>query len=222
MNKAADNYTGSNYDEFIALSKVQKTLRNELKPTPFTAEHIKQRGIISEDEYRAQQSLELKKIADEYYRNYITHKLNDINNLDFYNLFDAIEEKYKKNDKENRDKLDLVEKSKRGEIAKMLSADDNFKSMFEAKLITKLLPDYVERNYAGEDKEKALETLTLFSETASYNIIKLINRINAGEVFSFPAPEKKANGIVHNILYGDWFRLNTTFNHSKSRTAVHK
>ena len=168
MNKAADNYTGSNYDEFIALSKVQKTLRNELKPTPFTAEHIKQRGIISEDEYRAQQSLELKKIADEYYRNYITHKLNDINNLDFYNLFDAIEEKYKKNDKENRDKLDLVEKSKRGEIAKMLSADDNFKSMFEAKLITKLLPDYVERNYTGEDKEKALETLALFRGFTTY------------------------------------------------------
>lgn len=46
MNKAADNYTGSNYDEFIALSKVQKTLRNELKPTPFTAEHIKQRMNI--------------------------------------------------------------------------------------------------------------------------------------------------------------------------------
>lgn len=168
MNKAADNYTGSNYDEFIALSKVQKTLRNELKPTPFTAEHIKQRGIISEDEYRAQQSLELKKIADEYYRNYITHKLNDINNLDFYNLFDAIEEKYKKNDKENRDKLDLVEKSKRGEIAKMLSADDNFKSMFEAKLITQLLPVYVEQNYIGEDKEKALETITLFKGFTTY------------------------------------------------------
>lgn len=168
MNKAADNYTGGNYDEFIALSKVQKTLRNELKPTPFTAEHIKQRGIISEDEYRAQQSLELKKIADEYYRNYITHKLNDINNLDFYNLFDAIEEKYKKNDKDNRDKLDLVEKSKRGEIAKLLSADDNFKSMFEAKLITKLLPDYVERNYTGEDKEKALETLALFKGFTTY------------------------------------------------------
>ena len=164
MNKAADNYTGGNYDEFIALSKVQKTLRNELKPTPFTAEHIKQRGIISEDEYRAQQSLELKKIADEYYRNYITHKLNDINNLDFYNLFDAIEEKYKKNDKENRDKLDLVEKSKRGEIAKMLSADDNFKSMFEAKLITKLLPDYVERNYAGAGRRIAAAPILTSAE----------------------------------------------------------
>ena len=185
MNKAADNYTGGNYDEFIALSKVQKTLRNELKPTPFTAEHIKQRGIISEDEYRAQQSLELKKIADEYYRNYITHKLNDINNLDFYNLFDAIEEKYKKNDKENRDKLDLVEKSKRGEIAKLLSADDNFKSMFEAKLITKLLPDYVEQNYIGEDKEKALETIALFKGFTTYftdyfNIRKNMFKENGG------------------------------------------
>lgn len=185
MNKAADNYTGGNYDEFIALSKVQKTLRNELKPTPFTAEHIKQRGIISEDEYRAQQSLELKKIADEYYRNYITHKLNDINNLDFYNLFDAIEEKYKKNDKDNRDKLDLVEKSKRGEIAKLLSADDNFKSMFEAKLITQLLPVYVEQNYIGEDKEKALETIALFKGFTTYftdyfNIRKNMFKENGG------------------------------------------
>lgn len=185
MNKAADNYTGSNYDEFIALSKVQKTLRNELKPTPFTAEHIKQRGIISEDEYRAQQSLELKKIADEYYRNYITHKLNDINNLDFYNLFEAIEEKYKKNDKDNRDKLDLVEKSKRGEIAKLLSADDNFKSMFEAKLITQLLPVYVEQNYIGEDKEKALETIALFKGFTTYftdyfNIRKNMFKENGG------------------------------------------
>lgn len=51
--------------------------------------------------------------------------------MDFYNLFDAIEEKYKKNDKDNRDKLNLMEASKRKEIEKMLSADDNFKSMFE-------------------------------------------------------------------------------------------
>ena len=50
----------------------------------------------------------------------------------------------------------------------MLSADDNFKSMFEAKLITKLLPDYVERNYTGEDKEKALETLALFKGFTTY------------------------------------------------------
>ena len=40
--------------------------------------------------------------------------------------------------------------------------------MFEAKLITKLLPDYVERNYTGEDKEKALETLALFRGFTTY------------------------------------------------------
>ena len=40
--------------------------------------------------------------------------------------------------------------------------------MFEAKLITKLLPDYVERNYTGEDKEKALETLALFKGFTTY------------------------------------------------------
>lgn len=84
-----NNVTGD-FSEFVAISKVQKTLRNELRPTPLTMKHIKQKEIITEDEYKAQQSLELKKIADEYYRNYITHKLNDINNLDFYNLFDAI------------------------------------------------------------------------------------------------------------------------------------
>ena len=93
-----NNVTGD-FSEFVAISKVQKTLRNELRPTPLTMKHIKQKGIITEDEYKTQQSLELKRIADGYYRDYITHKLNDTNNLDFRNLFEAIEEKYKK---ENR------------------------------------------------------------------------------------------------------------------------
>lgn len=179
-----NNVTGD-FSEFVAISKVQKTLRNELRPTPLTMKHIKQKGIITEDEYKTQQSLELKRIADGYYRDYITHKLNDTNNLDFRNLFKAIEEKYKKNDKDNRDKLDLVEKSKRGEIAKLLSADDNFKSMFEAKLITQLLPVYVEQNYIGEDKEKALETIALFKGFTTYftdyfNIRKNMFKENGG------------------------------------------
>lgn len=179
-----NNVTGD-FSEFVAISKVQKTLRNELRPTPLTMKHIKQKGIITEDEYKTQQSLELKRIADGYYRDYITHKLNDTNNLDFRNLFETIEEKYKKNDKDNRDKLDLVEKSKRGEIAKLLSADDNFKSMFEAKLITQLLPVYVEQNYIGEDKEKALETIALFKGFTTYftdyfNIRKNMFKENGG------------------------------------------
>lgn len=179
-----NNVTGD-FSEFVAISKVQKTLRNELRPTPLTMKHIKQKGIITEDEYKTQQSLELKRIADGYYRDYITYKLNDTNNLDFRNLFEAIEEKYKKNDKDNRDKLDLVEKSKRGEIDKLLSADDNFKSMFEAKLITQLLPVYVEQNYIGEDKEKALETIALFKGFTTYftdyfNIRKNMFKENGG------------------------------------------
>ena len=179
-----NNVTGD-FSEFVAISKVQKTLRNELRPTPVTMKHIKQKEIITEDEYKAQQSLELKRIADGYYRDYITHKLNDINNLDFRNLFEAIEEKYKKNDKDNRDKLNLMEASKRKEIEKMLSADDNFKSMFEAKLITQLLPVYVEQNYIGEDKEKALETIALFKGFTTYftdyfNIRKNMFKENGG------------------------------------------
>lgn len=179
-----NNVTGD-FSEFVAISKVQKTLRNELRPTPVTMKHIKQKEIITEDEYKAQQSLELKRIADGYYRDYITHKLNDINNLDFRNLFEAIEEKYKKNDKDNRDKLNLMEASKCKEIEKMLSADDNFKSMFEAKLITQLLPVYVEQNYIGEDKEKALETIALFKGFTTYftdyfNIRKNMFKENGG------------------------------------------
>ena len=79
----------------------------------------------------------------------------------------------------------MVEKSKRGEIAKLLSADDNFKSMFEAKLITQLLPVYVEQNYIGEDKEKALETIALFKGFTTYftdyfNIRKNMFKENGG------------------------------------------
>lgn len=35
-----NNVTGD-FSEFVAISKVQKTLRNELRPTPLTMKHIK-------------------------------------------------------------------------------------------------------------------------------------------------------------------------------------
>lgn len=57
--------------------------------------------------------------------------------------------------------------------------------MFEAKLITQLLPVYVEQNYIGEDKEKALETIALFKGFTTYftdyfNIRKNMFKENGG------------------------------------------
>ncbi|MFV0439955.1 MAG: hypothetical protein ACK5LV_01510 [Lachnospirales bacterium] len=53
------------YDDFINKYKLAKTLRFELVPIGKTLENIEEKGFISEDETRAEDYVEMKKIIDE-------------------------------------------------------------------------------------------------------------------------------------------------------------
>ena len=48
------------YREFVGVTPVAKTLRNELRPVGHTQEHIIQNGLIQEDELRQEKSTELE------------------------------------------------------------------------------------------------------------------------------------------------------------------
>ena len=48
------------YREFVGITPVAKTLRNELRPVGHTQEHIIQNGLIQEDELRQEKSTELE------------------------------------------------------------------------------------------------------------------------------------------------------------------
>ena len=48
------------YREFVGVTPVAKTLRNELRPIGHTQEHIIHNGLIQEDELRQEKSTELE------------------------------------------------------------------------------------------------------------------------------------------------------------------
>ena len=78
------------YREFVGVTPVAKTLRNELRPVGHTQEHIIQNGLIQEDELRQEKSTELKNIMDDYYREYIDKSLSGLTDLDFTLLFELM------------------------------------------------------------------------------------------------------------------------------------
>ena len=60
----------NNFQNFIGISSLQKTLGNALIPTETTQQFIVKNGIIKEDELRGENRQILKDIMDDYYRGY--------------------------------------------------------------------------------------------------------------------------------------------------------
>ena len=54
-----------NFQEFMGVSPLQKTLRNELIPTETTKKNITQLDLLTEDEIRAQNREKLKEMMDD-------------------------------------------------------------------------------------------------------------------------------------------------------------
>ncbi len=94
----------TNLADFTGKYQLSKTLRFELKPVGKTLEHIQAKGLISEDEQRADSYQKMKKTIDGFHKYFIelamsTVKLTKLEA--FHELFNANperkkEESYKK------------------------------------------------------------------------------------------------------------------------------
>ena len=134
------------FTETIGTSSIAKTMRNSLVPTESTKRNIEKNGIIIDDQLRAEKRQQLKEIMDEYYRAYIDSKLSNValtRTIDWKELFQAIENNYKQNTTKTKNELEKKQKEKRAEIYKILSDDDEFKQLFNAKLLTNILPEFI-------------------------------------------------------------------------------
>ena len=152
------------FTETIGTSSIAKTMRNSLVPTESTKRNIEKNGIIIDDQLRAEKRQQLKEIMDEYYRTYIDNKLSNValtRTIDWKELFQAIEDNYKQNTTKTKNELEKKQKEKRAEIYKILSDDEEFKQLFNAKLLTNILPEFI-KNQNIDNEEKVRE----FSEKA--------------------------------------------------------
>ena len=157
----------NNFQNFIGISSLQKTLRNALIPTETTQQFIVKNGIIKEDELRGENRQILKDIMDDYYRGFISETLSSIDDIDWTSLFEKMEIQLKHGD--NKDTLIKEQAEKRKAIYKKFADDDRFKNMFSAKLISDILPEFVihNNNYSASEKEEKTQVIKLFSRFAT-------------------------------------------------------
>lgn len=157
----------NNFQNFIGISSLQKTLGNALIPTETTQQFIVKNGIIKEDELRGENRQILKDIMDDYYRGFISETLSSIDDIDWTSLFEKMEIQLKHGD--NKDTLIKEQAEKRKAIYKKFADDDRFKNMFSAKLISDILPEFVihNNNYSASEKEEKTQVIKLFSRFAT-------------------------------------------------------
>ena len=154
-------------EDFIGKESLSKTLRNALIPTESTKIHMEEMGVIRDDELRAEKQQELKEIMDDYYRTFIEEKLGQIQGIQWNSLFQKMEETME--DISVRKDLDKIQNEKRKEICCYFTSDKRFKDLFNAKLITDILPNFIKDNkeYTEEEKAEKEQTRVLFQRFAT-------------------------------------------------------
>ena len=59
------------YKDYVRQYSISKTLRFELRPQGRTQEYIEKHGILDEDEARAESYAKVKKVIDEYHKQFM-------------------------------------------------------------------------------------------------------------------------------------------------------
>ena len=130
---------------FTNLYSLSKTIKFELKPEGKTLEFINKNGLLAQDEHRADSYIKVKKIIDEYHKEFI-----DISLRDFKLKYDDIEAYFSyyviKNKEENQKKAFAnIQTSLRKQIASCLK-DNDLGRLFGKELIKEDLINFVKTN----------------------------------------------------------------------------
>ena len=130
-----------NYSDFRNQYAVSKTLRFELKPINETADHMAK--ILEEDEHRAESYKKVKKLIDEYHKQFIEKILGKmVLPMDLLEKYAAY---YRKNKREESEVAEfrLIQKKLRKHIVDCFSKDEIFKILDKKELIRDEMPAFL-------------------------------------------------------------------------------
>lgn len=145
------------FKEFIGQYSLNKTLRFELRPQGRTQEYIEARGMIGEDEVRAEDYKIVKKAIDEYHKQFMERSLKELQ-FDDLEGYCSLLSKTDRTEKEDRE-LEKREDKLRKQVVDCFKSDEKFKLLFNSMLITDELPVFV-----SDDKTKnALKNFEKFT-----------------------------------------------------------
>lgn len=155
----------ANFENFTNLYSISKTLRFELRPDEKTQENIKKHGLLQEDTHRADSYKKVKKIIDEYHKDFIEKSLSScVLKIESDGKKDSLQEYcelYKKKDKSDSDKkaLEKIQEQLRKQIVKSFSDRDEFKKITKKELITDLISGFLD----NENKRELVEEFKSFT-----------------------------------------------------------
>lgn len=180
-------------NELTGLYSLSKTLRFELKPVGKTLEHIESKGLIAQDEKRAEEYKKVKDIIDRYHKNFITMCLG---NFEFEQ--NSLEKYMELAEDSNRDEkaFDEIKKVLRKQIVEAFKKGGSYSDLFKKELIQKHLPDFV----TDEEEKKMVEN---FSKFTTYFTGFNENRKN------MYSDEDKSTAIAYRLIH-EIFRCSLT------------
>lgn len=200
------------FDDFKKLYPLSKTLRFEAKPVGPTFKHIKERGLLEEDEHRAISYVKVKKLIDEYHKAFVGKALN--NGCLLYescgNKNSLIEyyETYKSKEGEARKTMKEIQKNLREMIVGAFEKEEDYANLFKGGLIEPYKsggkhkePDILRlintagfSQLAGMSQEEAKSLIKEFWRFTTYFVGFFDNR---GNMYT---SEEKSTGIAYRLI----------------------
>jgi len=185
-------------NEFAGLYPLSKTLRFELIPQGKTIENIEKQGYLIKDENRAENYKEVKKIIDEYHKDFIEKALKDFK-LRYDNLGnnDSLEEyiflyQVRQKDESQRKKFIEVQARLRKQIADRFEKDNTFKEKFKRLFAKELIKEDL---LTFVKNERDIELVSEFKNFTTYFTGFHENRKN------MYSDEEKATAIAYRLIH---------------------
>lgn len=182
------------FEELTGLYSLSKTLRFELKPIGRTLEHIESKGLIAQDEQRAEEYKKVKDIIDRYHKAFIKMCLSDcklklkstgaLDALEDYVSFASISKRTEAEDKS----FVKVKENLRKQIVAAFKSGGSYGDLFKKELIQQHLP-----NFLTDAEEKRM--VENFSKFTTYFTGFHENRKN------MYSDEEKSTAISYRIIH---------------------
>lgn len=157
--------TMNTFEELTGLYSLSKTLRFELKPMGKTLENIERKGLIAQDEKRAEEYEKVKMIIDEYHKAFIKMCLYDFSlKVTSDEACDSLEEylsfanKTQRTEAEDKD-FAKVKENLRKQIVGAFKAGGSYGDLFKKELIQQHLPAFVN----DADEKQMVENFKTFT-----------------------------------------------------------
>lgn len=157
-------------ENFINLYQVQKTLRFKLEPVGKTLENIKKKDLLQKDETLAESYKKMKKTIDAYHKEFIENALKEFTlSSDKLNKYKELNETPKdQRDEKYQKELNEINKELRKEIFNAFKKNDEFKNLFNEKLINNILIEWVKNKNKNLPQDKQLHYDPRFEDFTTY------------------------------------------------------